>query len=748
MLQRLGSILKSPIVRWVTGVTLLVSILLLWRPTFTEFMELKLYDLKFRVRGPKPAGQDVVILGIDDDSLKAVGRWPWSRDDMARLVSAVQAAGPRVIVLDIIFAEKQETATVRTLANLCKEVAKRGDTKDIVALLEKEQERLDVDRILADIIRKKPPTILGFFFRKVGGTTGGVEKSTLMAPSFIRASTYNVVRLLDTEPSRVPLIGAAGVELNLPNISQAAAGAGYFNMMPDVDGTVRWFPMTILYGADFFAPMSLVALAHYRGNPTSAITLSQVGVEDIRLGKLDIPVDRHGRMLINFLGPPGMVPTYSAAALLDGRLPPEALKNKIVLVGATAVGIYDLRVTPFSGVSPGVEVQATVLDNLLRGNFIRVPKYGLPLMLLILLSLGVLLGLLLPQLSAAWAFVFTLLLIEGITFSNYFLFSRLGIQLELLYPLMEIVGVYLGITMQRFLAEERERLRIRKAFESYVAPAVVQEMLKHPEALRLGGERRVISVLFTDIRGFTTMSEDLDPEALVKLLHDFLNPMSNIIIDQGGTIDKYMGDAIMALFGAPLEQPDHARQACRAALRMEDTLEELNRQWTKQGRPPLRIGVGVNSGPVAVGNMGSDRLFDYTAIGDNVNLASRLEGLTKYYGTNVLISQATAEALENGFILRDVDRVRVKGKAQASGIFEVMGEGEPDPELARFLTAYHQGLALYRQQHWSDSIAAFEQALAVQPDDKPSQRYLDLARKHQETPPEPEWEAVTVMAEK
>ncbi|MFH1595516.1 MAG: CHASE2 domain-containing protein, partial [Pseudomonadota bacterium] len=748
MLQRLGSILKSPIIRWVTGVTLLVSILLLWRPTFTEFMELKLYDLKFRVRGPQPASQDVVILGIDDDSLKAVGRWPWSRDDMARLVSRLQEAGPRVIVLDIIFAEKQETATVRTLANLCQEIAKRGGTEDIVALLEKEQQRLDVDRILADIISKNPPTILGFFFRRVGGTTGGVEKSQLMAPSFIRASTYNVVRLLDTEPSRVPLIGADGVELNLPEISEAAAGAGYFNMMPDVDGTVRWFPMTILYGADFFAPMSLVALAHYRDNPTSAITLSRVGVESIRLGNQEVPVDRHGRMLINYLGPPGIVPTYSAKALLEGSLPAEALKDKIVLVGATAVGIYDLRVTPFSGVSPGVEVQATVLDNLLRSNFIRVPKFGLPLMLLILLGLGVLLGLLLPQLSAAWAFVFTLLLIEGVTFSNYFLFSRLGIQLELFYPLMEIVGVYLGITMQRFLAEERERLRIRKAFESYVAPAVVQEMLKHPEALRLGGERRVITVLFTDIRGFTTMSEGLDPEALVKLLHDFLNPMSNIIIDQGGTIDKYMGDAIMALFGAPLEQPDHARQACRAALQMEDTLEELNRQWAKQGRPPLRIGVGVNSGPAAVGNMGSDRLFDYTAIGDNVNLASRLEGLTKYYGTNILISQATAEALENGFILRDVDRVKVKGKAQASGIFEVMCEGEPDPELARFLTAYHQGLALYRQMRWPDSIAAFEKALEVQPDDAPSRRYLALARKHQETPPEPEWEAVTVMDEK
>jgi len=748
MLQRLGAILKSPIIRWVTGVTLLVSILLLWRPTFTEFMELKVYDLKFRVRGPVPASQEVVILGIDDDSVAAYGRWPWSREEQARLVDRVKEAAPRVIVLDITFPEKQETATIRTLANLCQEIVKRGGSKDIVALVEEEQHRANVDLILAEAIRRGPPTILGFFFEKVGGTAGGVQVTALMAPSFVRASTYNVVRLLDTEPSRIPLIGAAGVKLNIPEINEAAAGAGYFNMLPDVDGTVRWFPMTILYGPDFFAPMSLVAMTHYRGNPTTAITLSRVGVESIRVGNQEVPVDRHGRMLINYLGPPGMVPTYSAKALLEGSLPAEALKDKIILVGATAVGIYDLRVTPFSGVFPGVEVQATVLDNLLRSNFIRVPKFGLPLMLLILLGLGVMLGLLLPQLSAAWAFVFTLLLIEGFTFSNYFLFSRLGIQLELFYPLMEIVGVYLGITMQRFLAEERERLRIRKAFESYVAPAVVQEMLKHPEALRLGGERRVISVLFTDIRGFTTMSEHLDPEGVVKLLHDFLNPMSNIIINQGGTIDKYMGDAIMALFGAPLEQPDHARQACRAALQMEDTLEELNRQWAKQGRPPLRIGVGVNTGPVAVGNMGSDRLFDYTAIGDNVNLASRLEGLTKYYGTNILISQATAGALENGFILRDVDRVKVKGKAQASDIFEVMGEGEPDPELARFLTAYHQGLALYRQMRWPDSIAAFEKALEVQPDDAPSQRYLALARKHQETPPHPEWEAVTVMDEK
>ncbi|MCJ7819249.1 MAG: adenylate/guanylate cyclase domain-containing protein, partial [Syntrophales bacterium] len=385
------------------------------------------------------------------------------------------------------------------------------------------------------------------------------------------------------------------------------------------------------------------------------------------------------------------------------------------------------------------------MDNLLRGNFIRTPPFSLIIMLLVLVTLAVLLGLLLPRFSAAWAFIFTLIIIEAYVGLNYFLFTRQGLQLELFYPLGLIVLVYLGVTMQRFLAEERERERIRKTFESYVAPAVVQEMLKHPEQLRLGGERREITVLFTDIRGFTTMSENLDPEALVKLLHDFLNPMSNIIINQAGTIDKYMGDAIMALFGAPLTQTDHPHLACRAALEMVASLAALNQTWAEQGRPPLKVGVGVNTGPVAVGNMGSDRLFDYTAIGDNVNLASRLEGLNKYYGTSILISDTTAEALENGFILRDVDLVRVKGKVQGVRIHELLGEGEPDPELARFLELHHQALSLYREKRFPECLDAFAQALKLHPADATCQRYVTLAQKHHETPPAHDWEAVTIM---
>jgi adenylate cyclase len=468
-------------------------------------------------------------------------------------------------------------------------------------------------------------------------------------------------------------------------------------------------------------------------------------VDEIRLGRRTVPVDRYGRLFIDYLGPGGIIPTYSAAAVLNGSLPEGALKDKIVLVGATAVGIYDLRVTPFSGNFPGVEVQATIMDNLLQGNFIHTPPFGLVIMLLILVGLAVLMGLTLPRLSAAWAFIFTLFVMEGYVGINYYLFSRQGLQLELFYPLGLVVLIYLGVTMQRFLAEERERERIRKTFESYVAPTVVQEMLKHPEQLRLGGERREITVLFTDIRGFTTMSENLDPEALVKLLHDFLNPMSNIIINLGGTIDKYMGDAIMALFGAPLAQPDHPRLACRAALEMVASLEALNRDWAEQGRPPLRVGVGVNSGPVAVGNMGSDRLFDYTAIGDNVNLASRLEGLNKYYGTNILISETTVQGLQNGFILRDMDLVQVKGKAQAARIYELLGEGPPDPELARFLELYHRALALYREGHFAESLTVLAQTLELRPGDPTCQRYLTLAQKYQETPPPPDLEPVTIM---
>jgi adenylate cyclase len=728
----------------ITLITLAVLFFATFRFPFTEFLELKLYDLKFHFRGPRPAGSEVALVAIDDASVKELGRWPWSREVLARLLTRLKEAEPRVVAVDIIFAEREITVGVETLKRLSQSLFRSGLlSPDIAAVIKKEEERADVDRQLAQSIAWGAPTILGFYFEDVGGQTLASKPEQFMGRKAIEASTYNLVRLLERRPPRLPLVGATGAEVNLPMMTEAAAGGGYFNMIPDPDGTVRWLPLAIVYGPDLYAPLALVTLQHFWGCPPLGITLSQTGVENIRVGAREIPVDRFGRFLINYPGPPGAFATYSAADVLAGRLPAGALKDKIALVGATATGIYDLRVTPFSGVSPGLEIQAAILDNILREDYLKAPRTSLPV-LLIVVALGAILGLALVRLSAAGGFAVMLFLALGYTAANYYLFTK-GWQLELIYPLMEIGAVYTGVTVLRFLAEERERLRLKKAFQSYVAPAVVEEIIRHPERLRLGGERRTITILFCDIRGFTSLSEILEPEELVEILHEFLNPMSEIIVSHGGTLDKYMGDAIMAFFGAPLEMTDHAGRACRAALEMTATLRHLGREWEARGRPRLRIGIGLNTGVVAVGNMGSDRLFDYTAIGDHVNLASRLEGLNKYYGTEILISGHTAQALDGNFILQEVDLVRVMGKTQPLEIFELLGEGTPDPKLARFLEAYHAGLRLFRARAWQESAQAFSQARRLYPENCQVQRYMELAEKFQAEPPGPDWQGITVM---
>ncbi|MGA8572311.1 MAG: adenylate/guanylate cyclase domain-containing protein [Desulfobaccales bacterium] len=748
MIRRLSSLFRSSTFQLVAGVTLAVVLLVVFRPYFSEIMELKLYDLKLRLRGVQAPGPEVVIVTIDEDSLKALGRWPWSREIQARLIDRIKEAGPRVVALDIIFAEKEETAAAETIRNLRQGLTGAGSANPaMLHLLTQEENRVNVDRQLAQSIAQGSPTLLGFFFNGVG-SKGALKAKEVKVTWASRACTYNVVRCLDAKPEAVPILSAGDIELNLQEISAGCAGGGFFNMVPDVDGVVRWLPQAISYGPDIYIPLSLAAVQRYLGCPPLILTTSRMGVERVRLGDRELPVDRFGRLLIDYLGPPGRFAYYSAAKVLNGEVPASALKDKVVLVGATAVGIYDLRVTPFSGISPGVEIQATIIDNLIHRHFIQTSRLEPIPTLLTLLGLGLCLGLVLPLLSAAWSSVFALFLAGGYTTVNYLLFSRWGWQLELFCPLLAIAGITMSLTVQRFLAEEKQKAYIKKAFQSYVASDVVDEIIKHPQLLRLGGERRELTILFSDIRGFTSLSETMEPEVLVGLLHEFLNPMSEIIVTHGGTIDKYIGDAIMALFGAPLDRPDHPVLACRTALAMMAKLKALNEEWESVGSPVMRIGLGLNSGYVAVGNMGSDRLFNYTAIGDNVNLASRLEGLNKYYGTSILISSSTAQALDGQFVLREVDLVQVRGKAQALTIFELLGEGALEPDVAAFLEIYNQGLTIFRERRWQESAGAFTEALNLHPQDTPSKNYLELSEKFSLSPPGPEWTPVRVMDSK
>jgi adenylate cyclase len=738
----------SPTATLVVVVTLVIAAMVIVRPMFSEILELKLYDLKMRLRGPRPPGPEIVIIAIDDASLRRVGRWPWSREVMGKLLTRLKEGEPRIISLDIIFAERQETALLSAMQDLRREISLAGGASPKILKLLEEKERLaDADKQLAQVLLDGPPTVLGFYFRDLGNKFS-LKSDHLIGESVPDGSTYNLVRWREGKPSSLPLMAGGEIETNLPELSAAAAGAGYFNMVPDSDGTVRWLPQAIVHGHDIFASLSLVTAQLYLGHGTLGLTMSRSGVEEVRLGSRLIPVDRLGRLLINYLGPSGKFTSYSAADVLAGSLPAGALKDKIVMMGATAVGIYDLRVTPFSGVYPGIEIQATLVDNLIHNQFLQTARTPDIPLLIIVLGLGLLLGAILPRLNAVRSSIITVGLVDAYCFINYFLFSRWNWQLELFYPLLMMGTVYTGVTVQRFLAEERERQRVKMAFQSYVAPDVVNEILKHPERLRLGGERRDISVLFSDIRGFTSLSETLEPEALVNLLHDFLNPMSEIIVTNGGTIDKYIGDAIMALFGAPLDRQDHSILACRTALRMSAKLKDLSREWKNENRPSLQIGIGINSGSMAVGNMGSNRLFNYTAMGDNVNLASRLEGLNKYYGTEILISAATAQNLDNQFVLREVDLVRVKGKKQPLVIYELLGEGEPDAEIARFLTIYEEGRSQFRSRQFRESAAAFAKALELRPQDIPSRHFLERAQEFQITPPKPDWQGVRVMQEK
>jgi adenylate cyclase len=700
--------------------------------SYLDLIELRTRDYRFLQRGVRAASPDIVIVAVDDASVEQFGRWPWSRGLVAQLLDRIDAANPSVIGLDIVESESGEEREL-DLDRLHQRLTGIDDRtwKTVQRALDQGAAN---DERLAEMLRRSGRVVLGYFF--------DFQRQADRPPVRLPMS-YSLVQDSGNGGGEQHLPQARMVQGNLPALAAAARGVGYFNFFPDTDGSYRRAPLAVRFSDQIALPLALAMLRVYRPQVPLAIRFDPYGVESIRLGAQLIPVARDGQMLINFCGPGKTFRHVSAAEVLSGRVPPEVFSGKIILVGVTATALADIRVTPFGGTFPGVEIHANVLDNILRGDFVLQPggsgAFEPALVFVLAASLGFLLH---YARGIAGALVSAAVLGAYVALSQW-AFVTDGWLLNVVYPLLAIGLTYGAITVQQYVVEEREKREIRRAFGLYVSPSLARLASERPETLALGGETRDLTVLFCDIRDFTSIAERLSAETLVELLNHFLGEMTEVIFRDDGMLDKYVGDAIVAVWGAPLPQADHAGRACRAALSMVTRLHSLQGAWQQRGWPELRIGIGINSGPMVVGNMGSVQRLSYTVIGDNVNLGSRLEGLNKLYGTEIMASESTVRAADDTLVTRELDMVRVKGKNLPVRIFEILGPAEDLAQWAELVERFAVALGVYRQRQWEKAITAFRAVLELRPGDHPAELYIERCREMLATVPGTDWDGVT-----
>jgi len=587
--------------------TLFTISLYILHPPFLEAVDLRLSDFRFRKRVKVAPNSDVVIVAIDEKSINKIGRWPWSRSEIAQLVDKFYEYDVKLAVFDVVFSEME---------------SQKPDTA------------------LGESLKENKDVILGFFFRDDSS-----QETDPLSMKIHKKSKINLIKYLDgADNNHIRVFNSA--ELNIPVIAENARGFGFFNMIPDDDGIYRHAPLIFKFDGNYYPSLNLEGISHFTKKEI-LLTLSDFGVSNINLNEISIPTDEDGKLLLNYYGESGSFPVYSAIDVLNGLLSKEKLENKLVFVGATEIGIADIRATPFDPTSPGVELQATAASNILDGRFLIKDGFTKAIDISLIFFMALVFGLILFKTKRTLVGLLVLLIFLAIHFgSNFFLFSKSRLMLSILFPVIPLSLTYILYEVYRNIVVERKSKFLRSAFSSYVSPDVVNEIIINPEKLRLGGDRRKVTLLFSDIRGFTSLSEKIDAEQLVTLLNEYLSPMTEIVMNNKGTLDKFIGDAVMAIYGAPIKQDAQAYQACISAIQMINRLKEINEEWTIRNLPNIDIGIGINTGEAVVGNMGADIRFDYTAIGDTVNLAARLEGQTKFYGTKIIISEITENELE------------------------------------------------------------------------------------------------------
>lgn len=712
---------------------------------FLDFMELKTIDLRFVSGGKKPADPNIVLAVIDEKSIAKEGKWIWPRWKIARLVRNLSDAGAKLVVFDIGFLEQDETDhKLRHAAKYIQEKIRSIGVKDshFDAYLENLRELSNNDRLLAEAIaQSKAKIILGYFFHTDKTDDLYIaEKELGEHERNIATSAYRQMRAA-SDLDNPDLYSAKAPQANITEISEKTPYSGYFNMFPDTDGEVRWIPTVILFNKMAYMPLSLMA-ASVMMNATPSVNIDSYGISSLKIGDTEIPTDDSGRFRINYRGPRKTFRHISVTDILNQQIAPSELKGKTVLVGATAIAIYDMRVTPFDKVFPGVEIHANIIDNIVNGNFLQRPGWMAITDILIMILFGAVLGIMLPKSEALSGAGLSFSLFAAYILIGQYVFSQ-GYVLNMVYPLMVILLIYISITLYRYFTETKQKKFIKDAFSYYLAPSVVKQLIDSPEKLVLGGEERHITAFFSDVEGFTNISEKLQPKELVELLNEFLTEMTDIILKYEGTVDKFEGDAIIAFFGAPNELKNHAETACMACIEMQQRLIALREKWQSEKRPELKMRIGLYSGMAVVGNMGSKNRMDYTMMGDTVNTAARLEVVNKVYGTYLLIGESVYAGIDKEkFLIRELDTIYVVGRQTPVRIYQVIGYSAGASSSTRETLAwYDRGLSAYRTSSWDDAIACFDSDLSLSPDDKPAKVMRARCEEYKSTPP-PNWNGV------
>ncbi len=706
-------------------------------PAPVEELRVRTFDAFQRVDPRKKTARPVTIIDIDDKSLEKLGQWPWPRTRIAELVNELTRLGAVVIAFDVVFAEPDRLNpdfVADTFANL------DAETRAKLRALPSN------DQVFADAMRAS---------RVVLGESGSAEELVAIDKTL----PVTGLAMLGEDPQRF-MIEFPGLLRNTRVLEHAAAGRGLFTIRPERDGIVRRVPMIMIAQGQTMPSLSFEMLRVATGSGTILIKTEKAGIKSLGIKGFQLPTDRNGQLWVHYARHDASlyVPVIN---VLDKTVAPEMIAGKLVLIGTSAVGLNDIKTTPVSRAMPGVEIHAQVLESALTGEVIAQPFYGIAIEYATALLFGALVIAFAPLFGPVTLVALGAAFATALIGTSWYFYSQHRLLIDFTYPLFSTTAIYLTLIFSSFVREQAQRKQIRTAFSQYMSPALVAQLALSPEKLVLGGEEREMTIMFSDVRGFTTISETYkrDPQGLTRLMNRFLTPLTNAILARKGTIDKYMGDAIMAFWNAPLDDKEHQVNACNAAIDMLERIDELNKIREIEAKDggqafiPLNVGVGLNTGTCVVGNMGSDLRFDYSVLGDSVNLASRLEGQSKEYGFPIIVGSNTALAVKDKFAILELDFIMVKGKKEPEVIYAIAGR-EDTAQSGRFQRLRNltiEMLACYRVRDWQGALAAIERGRRtdeVQSLELLFNLYEARIRNFQESPPPEDWNGAYALLTK